>query len=59
MFGKFKGAEMQLTDKEVETIIKDLRIVTTAMAELLFVLEGAREGYYGGESEKLKETKRK
>lgn len=40
---------MQLTDKEAETIIKDLRTITTALAEMLFVLEGAREGYYGGE----------
>lgn len=41
----------QFTEKEMDSIINDLKILSLTLTDLTFILEGARIGYYGGKEE--------
>lgn len=44
--------KIEITEKELETIVEDLRKIAMATMEIYLVADGIRQGYYGGESKK-------
>lgn len=46
--------KINITEQELETIVKDLQKISIAMCELYFVVDGIRQNYFGGK-ETLKE----
>lgn len=43
--------KIEITDKELETINEDLRKIAMAFMEIYLVVDGIRQGYYGGKGE--------
>lgn len=39
---------MKLTEKEIKSIIKNVKNIGMAVIEIALVLEGSLQGYYGG-----------
>lgn len=42
--------KVEITEKELETIVSDLKKISLAICELYFVADGIRQNYFGGEA---------